>query len=466
MMNMDEKELLKLIEKGEAQKMEFKESLSLKDEIGEEVSAFSNTNLGRILVGVKDTGEVVGVQVGKKTVKDLANYIKTHTDNHIFPKISVEEIKDRKIIVIDVKESPEKPVFFKGKAYKRVGDSTHKLSASEMRKLAKESGSRVYWDEQICEEASLGDIDWNFVKEFFILRYESLTERKVTGSDKELLEALNCIKNNKPTNAGILLFGKDPQKFFMNSYIALARYKGKREGIERLDYKEFVGNLLKQIDNCDRYVKEHTAVMSRLHPYKVEREDIPEYPLFSIRELIVNAVCHRDYSEQRTKVIVKMFDDHIEYYNPGGLPKEITPENITKKQFSRNPTIAKVLSKIGYIEELGEGWDKIIEEHKKHSLKPKMPEIDTDRYTITVTLFSTKQKFEQEKIIELNERQKQAVEYLRKHRKITNKEYRRLFPRISTETARLDLKDLIDKDILEKQGTKKGVFYRIKLKGG
>ncbi|MCK5474033.1 MAG: putative DNA binding domain-containing protein [Candidatus Aenigmarchaeota archaeon] len=459
---MDKKERQNMIETGETQTVEFKESLGLINEICEEVSAFSNTNNGLILVGITDKKEINGVQIGKKTIEDLANYIKTRTDNHVFPKISVVAIENKNIIIVDVKESHEKPVFFKGKAYKRVGKASHKLSASEIRNLAKESGNKVYWDEQVCEKAVLEDIDWNFVKEFFIPRYESLIKRKITGNDKELLEALGGIKDNKPTNAGMLLFGKDPGKFFMNSYIALARYKGKQEGIERLDYKEFSGNIFKQIDSCGEYITEHIAVMSRLHPYRVEREDIPEYPLFSIREIIINAACHRNYSEQRTKVIVKMFDDHIECYNPGGLAEEITPENITKKQFSRNPTIAKVLSKIGYIEELGEGWDKIIEEHKRHPLRPKMPGINADQYTMTVTLFSTKQKFEQEKIIELNERQKRIVEYVRVHKKITNKEYRILFPTVSSETARLDLKDLADKNILEKQGAKKGVFYRIK----
>lgn len=150
--------------------------------------------------------------------------------------------------------------------------------------------------------------------------------------------------------------------------------------------------------------------MSRLLPYQVPRQDIPEYPLFSIRELVINAIAHRDYSEQRTKIIIKMFDDHIEYYNPGGLPKEITPKNITRKQFSRNPTITKVLAKVRYIEELGEGWDKILKEHQEHPLKPRKPKIDADEYTILVTLFSTKKKFErkllEKKIVELNARQK------------------------------------------------------------
>jgi len=453
---MNKRELLKSIRKGETQSVEFKESLSLKDEIGEEVSAISNTKSGSILVGVKDSGKVVGIQVGKRTLRDLAHYIKTHTDNPVFPKISAEEIEGKQVVVIDVNESQEKPVFFKGKAYKRVADSAHRLSASEIRRLAKES-TKAYWDEQVCK-ATLGDIDWDFVEEFFIPRYESLTKRKTTGSSKELLEALECIKNNKPSNAGILLFGKEPRKLFMNSYIALARYKGKHEGIERLDYKEFEGNLLQQIDDSDRYIKEHTAIMSRLLPHRVEREDIPEYCWFSIRELITNAACHRDYSDQGSKVIVKMFEDRIEYYNPGGLPPGITVENITEKQYSRNPIIANVLAKIKYIEELGEGWNKIIDEHKAHPLKPKLPKIKSDEYSVLISLYSTKEKFEKGRL-ELNERQKEAIEYTRRRGKITNAEYQEI-NKTTKKTATRDLQNLVGRGIFIRVGrTGKGVYY-------
>ena len=300
-----------------------------------------------------------------------------------------------------MKESLDHLVLAFGRPYKRVGKSTVKMSKDEYEKLILEKHKeKLQFDNQICERAILGDIDWNLVTKIFIPKYESVTETKLVGSQKELLVALECIKNNKPTKGGILLFGKSPQEFYPNAYIALVRYKGKEVGIERLDYKEFNGNLFHQIDESDKYIKEHIAVMSRLLPYRVEREDIPEYPLFSIRELVTNAVAHRDYSIIGSKVIIKMFDNKIEFYNPGGLPKGITPANITKKQFSRNPILTRVLSKIRYIEEVGEGWDKIIKEHDTHPLRPKLPKIDADAYSVLVEIFSTREKFEKEKIVE------------------------------------------------------------------
>ncbi|PKL41921.1 MAG: hypothetical protein CVV39_09035, partial [Planctomycetes bacterium HGW-Planctomycetes-1] len=342
---------------------------------------------------------------------------------------------------------------------KRVGKTNQKLGYEEIRKLAMQS-SKFYWDEQICEGATLEDIDWLFVEKEFIPLYEKTSKRNVVGKPKDLLMSLGCIKNNIPTNAGILLFGKNPQKFFINAYIALARYKGKEVFNEKLDYKEFTGNLLRQIDDCNGYIVEHTALMSKLVPGEVRRTDISEYGRFSVREIITNAVCHRDYDDQGGKIIVKMLDDRIEFYNIGGLPKWITPKNIASEQYSRNPAVAKVLSKVEYIEELGEGWDKIFKEHREHLLKPRMPEIKPSTNSTLVTLFSTREKFEEEKFVDLNERQKKAVEFIIKNKKITNKEYQSL-NNVSRATASRELMELVKQGILAQSGKGRGSHFTL-----
>jgi len=452
-------DLKKLIPQGEAETLEFKKSAGEWKEIIKTISAFGNTRGGNIYIGISDQGKISGIQIGRKTIEDLVNKIKENTDPKIFPGVSVEEINKKQIILIRVAESKSKPVFAFDRVYKRVGKSTVRVTSEEIRKMALE-GKKIYWDELICEEAKLKDIDWKFVKNFFIPGYEKFSKKKVMGTPQELLGALNCIRKGKPTNAGILLFGENPQIFFKNSHIALTKYKGKMEGIERLDYKEVSGNLLHQIDECDRYIKEHTAMMSRLLPHKVEREDIPEYCWFSIRELITNAVCHRDYETQGSKVIIKMFSDRIEFYNPGGLSKGITPKNILIRQYSRNPIIANMLAKVKYIEELGEGWNKIINEHKNHPLKPKLPEIISDKYSVFVVLHSAGEKFEKT-TRELKGRQKRAIGYLRRKERVTNKEYQEI-NKTTKKTATRDLQELVRLEILIKNGrTGKGVYYSL-----
>lgn len=455
--------------KRESQQIEFKKSLAERKEIIETISAFANSGGGELFIGVEENkdgsiSEVVGIKISGKEIENLSNEVKQNTDPVIYPSLEVKEVEGKPVLVIGVKESQVKPVFAKINktpvAFKRVGKINQKIDANELRQILSK-GKELLWDSQICDETTLDDIDWRFIGKDSIPLYEEISKKKLIGNPKELLESLGCIRNNKPTNAGILLYGKNPQKFFMNSYIALARYKEKEEGIERLDYKEFEGNLFQQIDNCDRYVKEHIAVMSRLLPYQVQRQDIPEYGLFSIRELITNAVCHRDYENQHTKVIIKMFSDRIEFYNPGGLPGEITPEDITEKQYSRNPITAKVLAKIKYIEELGEGWNKIINEHKKHPLKPELPSIKADKQTVLVTIFSTKEKFEEEKILELSGRQKRIIEYLKKNQKITTSICANILG-VSNDTALRELSKLKSRDMIKKKGIGRSVYYILK----
>ena len=456
---MNKGNLAELLEKSESERLEFKSSLSQINEIVEIVSSFANKKGGKILIGVSNSGKVVGVQVGKDSIERLTNKIRNNTEPKLYPTIFVEEINGKKVIVIGVEAAMDKSGLAFGKPFKRVGKSTLKMSKEEFERMVLEK-KRVYWDEQICREASLKDIDWGFVKKFFMPKYESLNKRKIVGSEKELLEALGCIKDKKPTNAGILLFGKNPQKFFMNSYIALARYRGDVESTERLDYREFAGNLFQQIGGCDGYMKEHIAIMSRLHPMNVEREDISEYPPFSIRELIVNAACHRDYPEQGSKIIIKMFNSHIDYFNPGGLPKGVTPQNILKMQKSRNPAIAKVLSKVKYIEELGEGWNKIMKEYKTHPLRPKKPKIEDLGNAVFVTIYrAVLDAFERFKD-KLNERQIKLVKYLQVHESITSTDYAKMFG-ITDRQARGDLSKMVSLDLLFKEGKARLTKYSL-----
>lgn len=464
---MEVENLSKIIGSGESITVEWKESLSDTKGILKSISAFANTEGGKIIVGVSEKdGSPVDVQIGKGTIENLTNVISQHTDPKIHPRIIVRKFDGRNIIIIEVKQSAHKPVLADGIPYARVGSSSLKMSKDDHESLILEKHKeKLQFDNQICKEASLKDIDWGFVKKDFIPLYERVTEKKIVGTPNTILRSLGCIKNNKPTNAGILFFGKDPQKFFMNAYIALARYGTEGEDAKRLDYKEFTGNLFRQIDNCNTYIREHIAVMSRLEAGEIRREDIPEYGGFSIRELITNAVCHRDYWNYGTKVIIKMFSNRIEFYNPGGLSKGVTLKNIVKVQYSRNPVIAKILAKVEYIEELGEGWNKILKEHKKHPLKPKLPTVETNKDLFLVNIYSTKNKFKVgEKPAKpiadegLNERQKKALKYLKEKGYITRALYSYI-NKIGITYAKKELNYLIRNRIIKRVGKGKKTRY-------
>ena len=461
---MKEKEIKKLIKKGESRNLEFKESLSVRDEIGESISAFSNSCNGKILIGVSDSREIEGVQIGEKTIEQLANFIKQNTDNSVYPDIKVEKINNKNIIIIEVKEADEKPVFFRGKAYARVGNSNHKLSASEIRKLAKQN-TKSYWDEQICRDAGLEDIDKEKVRLFL---KESKKQRGLDVEEdipvEESLMRLKLLKNGKLTNAAILLFGKNPQKFFLQAEVKCIRFKGSDVTGVMIDMKVIEEDIIEQLKKVEDFIFEHIPMSAWIEELKLQRQEKWLYPPKAIREALVNALVHRDYCSA-SKVQIRIFDDRIEFWNPGNLPEGWTIEKLKQKHESkpRNPLIAKQFFLIKYIEEVGTGTNKIIELCKGWGLPE--PEFEFTGSSLVVTFkrnVLTKDYFDS---LELNERQKKVIEYIGKYSRITNREYQKL-NKVSNKTAYQELSDLLKRQIIEKKGAGKYVYYVLRVMQG
>jgi ATP-dependent DNA helicase RecG len=207
---MTKEELKKLIDQSEGHNLELKQSTSLRQEIGQAVSAFANTDGGIILVGVSPNGEIMGVDIGKKTVEDLANLIKENTDPKIYPQMKIHKVDGKNIIEIVVKESDEKPVFFSNHAYQRVGRTSPMISVSKIRELVKQEKKMLSWDARICDGASLKDIDQKKV-DWFLERRESYRNVKKPADMtlEELLVNIVAVSGEvkNPTNAGILFFG-------------------------------------------------------------------------------------------------------------------------------------------------------------------------------------------------------------------------------------------------------------------
>ncbi len=449
-------DITRLLTQKESGTLEFKETLRMKEEIGAAVSAFSNASDGVILIGVTDAGTVKGLDIGKKTTVDLAEYIKKNTDPNIFPEIKVHDVDGGKIISVTVKESHDKPVFYRSRAYKRVGATSQKINSSEIRKLAKESLPKTYWDEQICKEATLSDIDDEKVKAFLRkAKYERNYDIEPETPLKEALERLKLICSNKLTNAAVLLFGKKPQDFFMQAETRCARFKG-TEPLVFIDMKVFGKSIIEQRNDAVEFVKEHIKLHAKI--VGTERVETWEYPIEAIREAITNAVCHRDY-DVSGNVQVRIFDDRIEVWNPGTLAGGLTIEKLQGEHESilRNPLVGKCFFLIKFIEQWGTGTNRIIRETIAHGLPEPVFEDTKTSFVLTFR----KYQISDDIFMELNERQKKAVDYLRIHKRITNKEYVQLNPGITDRTALNDLNDMLEKRIIKASGEKKFRFYAL-----
>ncbi len=308
--------------------------------------------------------------------------------------------------------------------------------------------------------------------EIIELLNEKLSGNKVKGEVKSFLQSLNCIKfvegRVKVTNAGILLFGKDVEEHFPKYYISVARYAGKDIGIGYLDLKDFKGNLFELIDSTEKYIQEHIETLYRLKEGQVAREAILQYPKYVIRELIVNAVAHRDYSIRGSRTLIKIFKDKIEFDSPGGFAGGVNENNILYQQYSRNPTIVRVLNKIRYIEEIGEGWNRIVNELRSYPLKSTPPSVKGDG-RVVATLFGPDLELESEltqfKDTSLNERQQRALAFLRLYGKIKVSDYMEICS-CQRKTALRDLNELLAKKLIKRIGARgKYVHYTMILNG-
>ncbi len=367
-------------------------------------------------------------------------------------------------MVIEVNESPIKPVFVKINkipvAFKRVGKTNQKIDANELRQILSE-GREFLWDSQVCEEAKLEDIDEEKVRWF--LR-KAKTERNLDIdpeiSVKEALERLNLIKDKKLTNAAILLFGKESQRFFLQSKIRCARFKG-TDTFDYIDMKILDGTIPELRENAVKFIMQHTKHAVFFDENR--RYDRWEYPLRALEEILTNALAHREYNTT-AQIQLSIFDNRIEVWNPGELPNPLTPDDLKRKHRSipRNPLVAHALFLIRYIEQWGKGTNRVIEEMVKNRLPE--PEFQNLSGGFEVVTYGPGREFEEmiekEKfhVLEINERQRGAINYIKKHGKITRAEYCKI-GNIGATYAKKELNELIKKRVVRRAGKGKAMHY-------
>ena len=199
-------ELNSIIAKGESETVEFKSNFNV--ETIETLVAFANSKGGCVYVGINDIGEIKGVSLSKESIQKWTNEIKNKTEPSLLPDIEIVNLYNKKIVVISVNEYPVKPISIKGRHYKRIGNSNHLMNVSEVSDCYMLS-MQYSWDSYIRPDSSLKDIDSKRIKNF-INRINKKGRVNLTGNNIEKLKKLKLIIDNKPTNAAMLLFAKDP----------------------------------------------------------------------------------------------------------------------------------------------------------------------------------------------------------------------------------------------------------------
>lgn len=356
--------LKSVIKKGENHKTEFKESVTL--HLDRQIVAFANASGGNIYIGITDDGKVKGVKVTNKLKSQIQDIAK-NCDPKI--SISIKEIKKFKILVVSVKASHNKPHKCSSGFYIRSGASTQKLTRDEIREFMA-SEDVLSFDRVLCKKF---DYKKHFDKDKL---FSFLDKAGITYTKKnylQILENLEVIQRlgNKVlfNNAGALFFAKDSERIFLHAEISCALFKG-TDKVYVLDRKRFNKDLLTSVDDAILFLEKHLRLEYRIIPGRVQRKEILEIPSNALREALINAVTHRDYLHQGVCVHVEIYDDRVEISNFGGLPKGLDKKNFGTKSVLRNPLIAHLMLRAGYIERMGTGIKKMRTLVKKAGLPP------------------------------------------------------------------------------------------------
>jgi ATP-dependent DNA helicase RecG len=352
---------------------------------------------------------------------------------------------------LEIKELIEKGEFL------RIKNSNKKLSPKDVSELYLQTiGSS--WDAYSARDAKIEDIDREKVR-FYIKSANETGRREITEEPLEVLKKLELIKDAQPSWAALLLFGKNPQGFLPQAKIHCGRFK---DEVTIIDDELIEGNVIEQIDKAIDFVKKHLKIRFEITG-EARRREIWEYPLDAIREAVINAVCHRDYTES-SDIQIRIYDNELFVWSPGKLPLGITLEDLYKPHTSvlRNKLIAQLFFDIGFIERWGTGIERMINACKNQELpEPKFEEYQGFRVIFRKDIYTE----EYLRSLGLNERQINAIKFVKDKGKLTNKDYQDLFS-VSKQTATRDLSHLVALSILQKIGqTGKGTYYILASKG-
>lgn len=349
------------------------------------ISAFANTLGGFLIFGISDDNQIVGLETPDKDAELISEIIKTRLNPIPEFKIYFHTEDGNVLLIVQVFKGEETPYYYSGdgllEAYVRIGNESVKASPIELKRLVLR-GRNTTFDSQ------------NSMYKVEDYAFSKLRERykKWTGNsfdEKDLVSFGLATEQGYLTNAGALIADESP---IFYSRVFCTRWNGLNKSggtFDALDDAEYEGSVLSLIENGEAFIKRNTKMMWRKTTNS--REEMPEYVERSYHEALVNAIAHRDYLINGSEVHVDMYDDRLEIYSPGGMPdgsniQERDP--VTVPSTRRNPVLADVFNRLGYMERKGSGFAKILDNYafQVNYTEEKKPYFKSDRYQFTVIM--------------------------------------------------------------------------------
>ncbi|MHB1245449.1 MAG: RNA-binding domain-containing protein [Sulfuriferula sp.] len=334
---------------GESQTVEFKTSFD-KTTV-ESLVAFANAQGGTILVGVSDAGLIHGLSLGKDTLNEWLGQIKSATSPSLIPDMAAEHTNGKTVVVIRVGEFPVKPVSTRGRYFKRVASSNHQLGLAEIADLYMQS-LQLSWDAHQAGTHTLDALSTPKIQRF-IQQVNDNGRFPLESADFAALEKLNYIVNGHPTWAAMLLFAKEP----IRHHIHIGRFKTPSMII---DDRQFTDTLFEVVEQSMKFIVSYISVAFEFDG-SIQRKERFAYPLPALREALLNAVIHRNYTDG-SDIQIKIFDDKISIFSPGTFYGGISVADIQSDNYRsslRNKLIAEAFYLTGNIEKYGSGFIRI-----------------------------------------------------------------------------------------------------------
>ena len=378
---MNKAELEERIKQGEDFHTEFKETLPDKNKIIKEIVGFANTDGGQLIFGVTDTGEIPGIENVDESMRVIDDLAYQQCEPPITVIQETINIHKKVILIANIPKGTQR--LYKtsgGQYYIRSSNRCRQASREELLRLF-QSGESIYFDETTVHRANFKDIHLDSFEEF-LLNYMDI---KANESElRNYLKNLHLINgDNKPTAAGILFFGKKPQFFFQSSRVICAHIKGKDLAVAPADKKDMTGRIPSILEDTEKFInlylkEEH--IINGFEP-EIRREISPA----AIREAVVNAISHKDYTVSAPIRII-IFEDRLEIRTPGKLPNSVTIDSmkIGGSHILRNPTIYNLLYKMGMVTDLGSGVRRIITLVRAHSQKEVLLRETANEFILTI----------------------------------------------------------------------------------
>lgn len=440
------------------------------------VSAFANGSGGILIFGIADDDTIVGIENVKTNSEYISQKIKERIDP--FPEVNmrIHKTKEGKnLLIVEIMKGQETPYYYRGdgstEAFVRIGNESVSATAAELQRLVLR-GRNSSFDSLMT--------DYDFKDYSFSKLRERFKEWNGISMPEKSFESFGIVDDKgKLTNAGVLLADNCPiqySRLFCTRWNGLDKSGGQ---IDALDSAEYTGSLIILLNEGVSFVKRNMKTLWKKTPNS--RIEMPDFCERSVFESLVNGLIHRDYLVNGSEVHIDIFDNRLVIYSPGGMPDgtKIQERDIdTIPSTRRNPILADIFGRLGYMERQGSGLNKIREayEHAANYEAGMEPEFYSDRVMFMVTLKNLNYKIplneaeneakneaesEAENII-LTELEKRLCELLRKNSKTTQSELQKQLD-ISRSKVQRTMKKLVNEEVIVNMGSRRRAYWKIKI---